>query len=171
MSNQHPRPSDDRVRAMNREIGNMRRAFAADFAAGKVPVKDRFGRPVTEGSLIVWHPPQDLVYQVEKVEPILDPNQPPGYVRVTVTLQAPVTWPAGQSAPDIIAVGNAKDGHVVVDGMFPTAAPPEPEDQQPPAPTAGESPNAAVDVPGADAPAPIEEPPPTGGGDGNVSGT
>jgi len=157
--NQRGGPSDDQRRAFNRELGNQRRAFAAAFAAGQLPVRDRFGRPLEKGSLFVWHPPHDLVFQVDDITPILDPNQPPGYVRVTVSMTAPVTWQANQPAPDIIAVGYVKEGHAVIDGTMPTAPKPdsEPGEQLPPDP--GPEPQ-GDEVPPT---APVEAPPPTGG--------
>jgi hypothetical protein len=86
-------------------------AFAQDFAAGKAAVLDRFATVVKPHDLVLWHPPHDLVYEVTKIEPILDvvPNAPIGQIRVTLELTAPVNFLAGQPAMSMVVVGHQID--------------------------------------------------------------
>jgi hypothetical protein len=83
-------------------------AFAQDFASGKAAPLDRFATAIKEHDLILWHPPHDLVYEVTKVEPILNPapGQPVGLIQITVTLTAPVQLMAGQPAMSMVVVGH-----------------------------------------------------------------
>lgn len=83
-------------------------AFAQDFASGKAAVLDRFASTVKVHDLVLWHPPHDLVYEVTKIDPILDVdiNAPIGQIRVTLELMAPVNFLAGQPAMSMVVVGH-----------------------------------------------------------------
>ena len=85
-------------------------AFAQDFASGKAAPLDRFATAIKPQDLILWHPPHDLVYEVVKVEPILNPapNQPIGLIQITVNMTAPVQLMAGQPAMGIVVVGHQR---------------------------------------------------------------
>lgn len=84
----------------------------AEFAAkqfengvrdGKITIHDRFGNPLQVGSLAVWHPPYDLVWQVKEITPSLDPNQPPA-IKVSLIAEVPAQFRAGIKAMDLIVV-------------------------------------------------------------------
>lgn len=92
-------------------IRNALAAFAADFAMGKAVVIDRFARRITPHDLVLWHPPHDLVYEVVKIEPILEaiPNTPLGQIRVTLELTAPVDFLANHPAMSVLVVGHQVD--------------------------------------------------------------
>lgn len=82
--------------------------FTQDFASGKAAALDRFASAIKVHDLLLWHPPHDLVYEVTKVEPILNPapGQPIGLIQITVELTAPVQLMAGQPAMGIVIVGH-----------------------------------------------------------------
>jgi hypothetical protein len=119
--------------------------FAQDFATGKAAPLDRFATAIKPQDLILWHPPHDLVYEVVKVEPILNPapNQPIGLIQITVNMTAPVQLMAGQPAMGIVIVGhqrapgdaslNTPDGQSENPPIPPAGGPehgPEPHDPQ-----------------------------------------
>lgn len=84
--------------------------FAQDFAAGKAVALDRFASAIKAHDLILWHPPHDLVYEVTKIEPMLNPapGQPIGLIQITVELTAPVQLMAGQPAMGMVIVGHQR---------------------------------------------------------------
>lgn len=105
---------NDMARAQQRAVAQVRAQFAAfahDFAAGKAVVLDRFASHVKAHDLVLWQPPHTMVYEVTKIEPILDviPNQPIGMIRVTLEMMAPVNFLAGQPAMSMIVVGHQID--------------------------------------------------------------
>lgn len=105
---------NEAARAQQRVVQNIRAslaAFAGDFAAGKAVVLDRFAMRVKAHDLVLWHPPHDMVYEVVKIEPILEliPNQPIGMIRVVLEMLAPVNFMAGQPAMTMIVVGHQTD--------------------------------------------------------------
>lgn len=105
---------NEMARAQQRAVSQVRAQFAAfaqDFAAGKAVVLDRFASHVKVHDLVLWQPPHTMVYEVTKVEPILDmiPNQPIGMIRVTLEMMAPVNFLAGTPAMSMIVVGHQTD--------------------------------------------------------------
>lgn len=58
--------------------------FAQQLAAGNISARDRFGSPITKGSIIIWDANQQVVWEVVDVAPVLDPSAPPGAVDVQV---------------------------------------------------------------------------------------
>jgi hypothetical protein len=85
-----------------------RKQFLDAFNSGAVRVVDIFGNPILPGALVYWEPPhQVLVHEVIAVNPVLDPNMPPG-VRIVLAQQVPLTYQVMQ-ARDLVIVGR-KDG-------------------------------------------------------------
>ena len=94
------------------QMGQERRKFAHALAAGQTGVVDRFGAMVTQGDLVVWEPANSIVCEVVEVSPVLDPRAPIGLVRMTVTMNAPLTFPAGQPQIGIMRCGRQQaPGH------------------------------------------------------------
>ena len=105
---------NERARAQQHAINQIRAQFAAfahDFAAGKAVVLDRFAQRVKEHDLVLWRPPHDMVYEVTKITPILDPtpNEPIGMIRLQLEMMAPVNFLAGNPAMTMIIVGHQVD--------------------------------------------------------------
>lgn len=101
-----------------------RQQFAQAFAAGQVHVKDRFGRNLAVNDLVVYNPQQPLVFQVVALDAVLDPNQPPGLIRVVLNIDVPILWQGGYAAPELIVVGKVKEqGHTEINATRPTDAP------------------------------------------------
>jgi hypothetical protein len=105
---------NEMARAQQRAVSQVRAQFAAfaqDFAAGKAVVLDRFASHVQAHDLVLWQPPHVMVYEVTKVEPILEviPNQPIGMIKLTLEMMAPVNFLAGTPAMSMIVVGHQID--------------------------------------------------------------
>lgn len=117
-------------------------AFAQDFASGRAAVLDRFATAVKTHDLVLWHPPHDLVYEVVKIEPILNPapNQPIGLIQVTLTLTAPVQLMAGQPAMSVVVVG-----HQHAPDQAELSTPAGTRDNEPPPPASSQDPQAEAD--------------------------
>lgn len=118
---------------MSGQARAMRQQFAQAFAAGQVHVKDRFGRNLAVNDLVVYNPAQPLVFQVVALDAVLDPNQPPGLIRVVLNIDVPILWQGGYAAPELIVVGLVKsEGHTEINATRPSDAPDQPL-QTPPA--------------------------------------
>jgi hypothetical protein len=115
-------PIDRNQKAKDEFASAQRRKQMKDFAeaarAGHVGVGDRFGNRLEPKQLVVWiAPPHGMIYEIVSVDPVLDPNAPPGLMRVTLTMTAPVTYRAGQNAVDITVVGRQEElGHAELKG-------------------------------------------------------
>lgn len=89
----------------NEEIAKMRREFAAAVSKGDVKVLDRFANPLEPGSLVVWKTPEDFVWLVKDVKPVLDPRTQPGLVEMTLTVTVPVLFRVNDPIVPMIRVG------------------------------------------------------------------
>lgn len=87
------------------ELERVRRTFAAGVATGEITGLDRFGHRLTMGSLALFRPPNDLVFEVTEVKPILDPRAPVGLVQLTLVAKCPVTMKVNEPAGNIVRVG------------------------------------------------------------------
>lgn len=121
-----------------------RRAFEmrAALASGKAAPIDRFAAPIRKGSLVMWHPPFDLVYQVDDVVPVLDPRVQAGVVQMTLSITIPVQAVVGQPAMGMVVVGST-DGKAHSALVTPDGASPQHEDPKP-------EPPATIDPPDGD---------------------
>lgn len=116
-----------RAEHMTGQARAVRQQFAQAFASGQVHVKDRFGRNLRVNDLVVYAPTQPLVYQVVAIDAVLDPNAPPGLIRVILNIDIPVTWQAGLAAPEMIVVGMVKEtGHSEINATRPSDGPDQP---------------------------------------------
>lgn len=83
----------------------MRRQFAQAVAAGQVHVLDRFAKPIQEGALVVWKCPQDWVWLVKEIKPLLAPNDPDGCLEFTMTVTVPAVCRVNRPVVEMIVVG------------------------------------------------------------------
>lgn len=91
--------------AQQQHLAKLRRDFAAAIATGQAKCLDRFSQPLETGCLVVWKTPEDLVWLVKDVKPLLDPKQPPGLVEMTLTLTVPVLFRVNEPITPMIRVG------------------------------------------------------------------
>jgi len=96
--------------AAQQEITKMRQQFAAAVASGQAKVLDRFSVPIEAGSLVVWKCPQDWVWAVTDVKPMLDPRQAPGLVEITFTATVPAVCRVNSPIVEMIHVGKQGTG-------------------------------------------------------------
>jgi len=82
-----------------------RRAFAAAVSQGQAAALDRLGRPVRQGDLVLWHPPDDLIFEVLGVSVPLDPRMPPGVLTMTLGVTVPVNVQANTPVRPLLHVG------------------------------------------------------------------
>jgi hypothetical protein len=107
-----------------------RRKAAAEMAAGRAAPLDRLGAPIQVGSLVLWHPPYDLVYQVDSITPVLDPRAPAGLVQMNLSIKVPIQAALNQVATSMIVVGFT-DGAAHSQLITPDGASPRPEPEKP----------------------------------------
>lgn len=89
------------------------------MADGVFQAKDRFGRVLVPGDLIVYRPQVDLVYEIQAVQPNLDPNP-------AVTAQGPtLLLVLGTQIPLVVRVGQPMMNMIWVDHR-------EPQPMEPP---------------------------------------
>lgn len=91
--------------ARQQEIAKMRREFAGAVARGEARVLDRFSNILEAGSLVVWKTPEDFVWLVKEVKPVLDPKAPPGVVEMTLTVTVPALFRVNDPIVPMIRVG------------------------------------------------------------------
>ena len=87
------------------EIAKMQRQFAQAVAAGQAQVLDRFSKPIVEGSLVVWKCPQDWVWLISEVKPLLGPQDPQGCLQLTMTVTVPAVCRVNSPVVEMIVVG------------------------------------------------------------------
>ena len=94
------------------------RQFSQQYAAGRGRVLDRFNQPLDVGTIVVYRPAQDLVFTVVEATPILDPQAPPGAVRVVLQAIVPMLSMGGQPRGDMIVIGrqDVSGDHVDISG-------------------------------------------------------
>jgi hypothetical protein len=116
--------------------------FARDVASGVAVPLDRFRNAITVGDLVLYDPPIPTVFQVESIEPVLDPRQPAGMICLAVTVKLPIYIPVMQATGNLIKVGHVPTGEEAgSDGQGTGAATPaipagdQPMSDQPPAAT------------------------------------
>jgi len=80
-------------------------------AASQARVNERFGRPIVEGGLYLFTPPQPVLYKILSVRPVLDPGAQPGLVRIRI-----------QAEQELIAVSHVPVEMLTLVGM-PNVAP------------------------------------------------
>ena len=109
-----------------REAAKLQQEFARALSAGQAGVLDRFGQKIEPGTLLLFHPPYDYVYTVVDVAPVLAPNVPPGYVRLTLELKMQATVPVNQPQMTMVSVGKqeAPETANASDVVTPIAPPP-----------------------------------------------
>lgn len=131
------------------QLAAQRRAFAQAVATGQTGAYDRIGAKIEPGDLVVWSPPPDiLLYLVKDVVPVLEPNAPPGLMRVTLTLEAPINIRAGIRGTNMLVVGRQDaDGTARID---PRTAP-QPDPSEPPEPPDAPAPSTTADIQESDA--------------------
>jgi hypothetical protein len=108
-----------------------RRQFAQQAEDGQITARDRFGRVIAPGALVLWTPPYPLIYEVLNVTPLLDPRVPPGLVQIVLTATAPLNVAANQAQIGLVVVGRQRDGHAEVslpEGPEPAAPEEAPEE-------------------------------------------
>lgn len=100
--------------------------FAQQFSSGAVHLMDRFNNPIEKGSLVLFRADAkfDPIYQVVDVAPILDPTQPPGLVKIVLTMGFATPYHTARPASDLIVVGKSDESgnHASVEG--PKMSPP-----------------------------------------------
>lgn len=93
-----------------------RQQFAQALAAGTTAPLDRFANPIKAGSLMLWHLPHDMVWEVKDVSPVLDPRVPPGVVRLKLECILPCDVVAGNVNIGMVVVGRQNaPGHAQLD--------------------------------------------------------
>lgn len=112
-----------------------RRKFQQAFAAGAVFVTDRFGNRIEPGDVLVYLPPSSgIVCQVGALTPVLDPGAQPGFVRLTLVTEIPLTYRGGTIASDMLVMrkqAQIKQEMQDAGAAAPDAAPPETEEPPP----------------------------------------
>lgn len=106
-----PRDRNDRAKIMQQQQlqqTQMRAAIAMDFAAGKINVLDRFGNAIEKGALVLYALPNDMVWEVTSVEPVLDGGAPLGTVKLDLRCTIPSYWAPNQPSIPIVRVGRTK---------------------------------------------------------------
>src|SRR5262245_14606964 len=102
-------PSFNQPRGPQQQAAAARQQFVAAFRGGRVAVLDRFGNTVKAGDHVIWRPPHDLVYQVTDAVPVMDPNLPPGFVRLMLQVTVPIQYPVGKRHMDLMTVAVEDD--------------------------------------------------------------
>ncbi len=83
-----------------------RSSAAAAIADGRIQARDRYGKPITAGALVLMLPVDPgTVFVVEDVKPMLDPRAPVGAVELVVSCRLQVRTVAGQPANGLAVVG------------------------------------------------------------------
>lgn len=72
---------------------------------GGMTARDRFNNVLVEGALVLYHPAQDVIYQIQKVTPILDPRAQGQMVTVTMAATIPLHVAANQPTMELTMVG------------------------------------------------------------------
>ena len=65
------------------------RQFAAQVANGHAYAIDRINQRIEVGSLVVWRPPADLIFEVVDIAPVLNPGEPPGRLKLALSTLVP----------------------------------------------------------------------------------
>ena len=105
--------------------------FVERVRSGLATPLDRFGKPLTVGDLVLWHPTMDPCCQIVGIEALPLDKQPPGHTGVTLILQTVVKEAVNIEHPAIFfaQVGHveqpATDTPAAADGA-PAAEPPAP---------------------------------------------
>ena len=119
----------------SKQLTHQRRQFQQAFASGAVFVTDRFGNRIEPGDVVVYLPPAaGLVAQIGAVTPVLDPGAQPGFVRVTMVTEIPLTYRGGTVAGDMLVMrkqAQIKQEMQDAGAAAPDAAPPETEEPPP----------------------------------------
>jgi len=117
--------------AQKREAQRLQQEFARAVSGGQAGVLDRFGQRIEPGALLLFHPPYDYVYTVVDVAPVLAPNVPPGYVRLSLELKMQATVPVNQPQMTMVRVGDAAGVAQAADSPAPTPIAPPPIADEP----------------------------------------
>jgi hypothetical protein len=71
---------------------------------------DRFGKVLEAGHLVLFHPGEDLVFEVVDVRPVLNPNAPAGRaMQVTLRAAFPVQTVAALPDRGMVIVGESQE--------------------------------------------------------------
>ena len=89
------------------QIAEGQRQFAAALASGdqRAMPKDRFGVAIAPGRLLLYRPPQDLIFKVVDVAPVLDPRMRPGLVTIKLLCEVPITVGVQGPIANAICIG------------------------------------------------------------------
>ncbi len=93
---------EERKRALAMDAS---RAFGAAVRDGLVSALDRFGQPITAGTLVLYRSNVDVVFQVLDVKPVLDPRVPTGAVTLVLAVEIPLTVPVRQPIVTLVKIG------------------------------------------------------------------
>ncbi len=76
------------------------------IADGRAGARDRFGKPIGPGSLVIMlQPDAGTVWTVEDAKPMLDPRAPVGAIELALTCRLQVRGIAGQGLNGLAVVG------------------------------------------------------------------
>jgi hypothetical protein len=117
-----------------------REQFMQAVQAGQAALFDAVGHRLAPGQLVIFTPPPNVWrWLIADVVPVVDPNVPPGVMRVMLKLDVPLNVQAGQQISNMLVVGEQEQEQAqlepepavdetamppVVDGPF--AEPPAP---------------------------------------------
>jgi len=82
------------------------RQFAAQVANGQASAIDRINQKIEVGSLVVYRPPCDLIFEVLDIAPVLNPNEPPGKIKLVLST----------ILPDLVVMANVRQLNMIVIG-------------------------------------------------------
>jgi hypothetical protein len=82
-----------------------RKLFQDGLADGSIRPIDRMGNRFDAGDMLLYTPDIPLVFEVADAAPVMDPNQPPGLIRYTLTTMIPLQSAANQGIRQLIKIG------------------------------------------------------------------
>lgn len=81
--------------------------FTQAVARGQLNAFDRFGQSIEVGDRVLYHAPQDLIFEVMAVDPVLDRAMPPGLMRVMLQAVVPMQLQVMTPFPSVIVLRKA----------------------------------------------------------------
>ncbi len=110
----------------NRRAEEARRAskqFLQALSAGQVSPLDRFQNPIRMGDKVLYKTPYDLIFTVQAITPVLNPNVPPGLMDVILTVTVPLRVAANQPNPNAVIVQQQEQTQASGPVSLPTSDP------------------------------------------------
>lgn len=80
------------------------RQFLQALSSGQANPLDRFQNIIQRGQKLLYKAPVDVLFDVVSITPVLDPNVPPGYLDVQLTVTFPVRVLANQQNQRMIVM-------------------------------------------------------------------